>query len=107
MADYVIKRTMRGKAISGTLKDASGPINLTGSTVAFRMVNASDGTVVVNDAAATVVSAVDGTVKYDWGVGDTDTAGEYLGEWTITDGAALDTLVPSNRHITIEILDDL
>ena len=51
-------------------------------TVVFRMV-ASNGTVKVNDAPAVVVSRGDSStghaaeVRYDWGVGDVNTAGEY------------------------------
>lgn len=60
--------------------DASGveaAADLTGDTVTFTMVNAADGTVVVNAAAATVTDAANGLCHYDFESADVDTAGVY------------------------------
>lgn len=51
--------------------------DLTGDTVTFTMVNASDGTVVVNAAAATVTDAANGLCHYDFQAADVTTAGIY------------------------------
>lgn len=60
------------------LKNRDGtPVDLTGMTVKFRMVNQTGAVVEVNDASATVVNALTGEVKYQWVVGDIDTAGSY------------------------------
>lgn len=39
-------------------------INLTGKTVVFRMIRFSDGTVIINDVAGTVLVAATGKVQY-------------------------------------------
>ncbi|MBX9790183.1 MAG: phage baseplate upper protein [Pirellulales bacterium] len=68
------------------LVDRDGnPVDLTGSTVAFRMVNAA-GTVKINNAAAVIESAATGEVRYDWAAGDVDTAGEFWGWFIRTQG---------------------
>lgn len=75
----------RRTSIADTLYDANGGVvNLTGCTVAFRMVLDSDDTVKVNSAAATVDSAAAGTVSYAWAAADVDTAGTYAYWWIVT-----------------------
>jgi len=57
--------------------------DLTGSSVKFKMRADGSSTLKV-DAAAVVVSAVAGTVRYDWAAADVDTAGDFLGWWEVT-----------------------
>lgn len=52
-------------------------IDLSGRTVTFRMINVEDGTVVVNDEAATIETAASGIVSFTPSSDDVDTAGVY------------------------------
>lgn len=74
-------------------------------TVAFRMVLISDGSVKVNNSAATVVDVGSATagapaqVRYDWAGADVDTAGEYAG-WFIRTAAG------STGHFPVQSYGD-
>lgn len=75
----------RRTPLTDALTDSSGAaIDLTGHTVALRMV-AEDGTVKINSAAGSVDSpATNGYVTYNWAAGDVDTAGTYWYWWVVT-----------------------
>jgi hypothetical protein len=74
----------RNPSITETIKNADGTAHdLTGQTVKFKMRAVRSSTLKVN-AAATVVSAAAGTVRYDWQAADVDTAGQYLVWWEVT-----------------------
>lgn len=70
-------------SITETITVDDAAFVLTGYTVAFKMRALGSSTLKVN-ASASVVSAVAGTVRYDWGSSDVDTAGSYLCWWTVT-----------------------
>ena len=54
------------------------------------------------DAVATVISAVAGTVRYDWQVGDLSQAGDFESRWKIVfDDNTTERTQPSNS-ITVE-----
>jgi hypothetical protein len=61
-----------------TPKDLSAP----GIIVTFKARPADGGAIEIN-GPLTAVDAVNGKFKFVWAVGDTDTAGEYLGEISI------------------------
>lgn len=80
------------------------PVDLTNATqVKFRM-GITPGSPKV-DAVATVLSATQGSVKYNWAGGDVDTVGVYNGEWVVTyaDGVQV---VPSSGFVEVEIVSN-
>lgn len=81
-------------------------VDLTGATVKFIMRLTSGGAAKV-DTAATVVTATSGYVKYSWVAADTDTVGEYEGEFEVTfSGGAIQTY-PNSKYIKIKVVDDI
>lgn len=77
------------------LSDATG--------VTFRMVNAKTGASKVDDTVATITDAPSGTVSYDWTAPDTDTAGDYAGEFKVTYSDGTTETFPSMGSLPIKI----
>ena len=87
--------------------DKDRTINGTGATVKFNMRNASDNTVKVNNGSVTTVSSTSGRVKYSFSAADTDTAGNFDGEFEVTFvGGQVETF-PNDGFIKVIITDDV
>lgn len=105
--DRYIKRNDTTNALQATLQDADGvAVNLTGATVKFKMRLASSRVTKV-DASATIVTAASGIVKYTWQTGDTDTAGNYEGEFEVTYTDNTIQTFPNDSYIKIQIKEDV
>ena len=87
--------------------DKDRTINVTGATVKFNMRNASDNTIKVNAGSVTTVTSTGGRVKYSFSSADTDTAGNFDGEFQVTFvGGQVETF-PNDGYIKVIITDDV
>ena len=87
--------------------DKDRTINVTGATVKFNMRNASDNTIKVNAGSVTTVSSTGGRVKYSFSSADTDTSGNFDGEFQVTFvGGQVETF-PNDGYIKVIIPDDV
>jgi hypothetical protein len=78
-------------------------VDLTGATVRFSMRTRDDGTVIVNRAAAVIVTATPPVVRYDWQAGNTTLAGRFDAEFEVTyAGGAIETF-PNRAFIDVLI----
>lgn len=107
LTTFYIKQNDRLPSISATLQTVAGvAVDLTGGTVKFLM-RTRAGAAAKIDAAAVIVNAVLGTVRYDWGATDTDTASTFQGEFEWTQaGGKLETF-PNAGYLEIVIGDDV
>lgn len=81
---FYLKAADTAPVLEATLEDASGePIDLTGASVGFAMIEPRNGATVI-DAGANVADAANGLVRYPWADGDTDTPGRYRAEFVVT-----------------------
>lgn len=104
---FYIKQDDTSPELQATLKDADGTaIDLTGATVRFHMRQSGSTTAKV-DAAATVVTAASGIVKYTWSAADTDTEGRFEGEFEVTYADGSIETVPNTGYIPIRIRGDI
>ena len=89
-------------ALESTLTDQDGvAVDLTGGTLQFRFSKIGvDGATTI--AAATIVTAVDGKVSYTFTGTQTDTPGEYEGEFIWTSSGSKQTF-PSRKVVRFTI----
>lgn len=104
---FYIKRGDQLPSVEATLREPAAPgqigaeIDLTGATgVKFLCSNGVD-------AAAVIVSAAGGQVRYDWGTDETEEAGTFNGEFEITWGDGRKQTVPNGEYIKVIIAADL
>lgn len=98
----------RRTAIAATLRKHDGSlVDLTGCTVAFLMILASDNTVKIDEAAATIDDADAGQVSYAWTANDVNTAGEYYAWWVVTrtSDSKKDHYPPEGKRFKVHVVE--
>lgn len=107
MADFTMKAHDQLPSIQASLLNGDSPVDLTTAvSVKFIMAASPSGTVKVNSTAV-IVDAPNGIVRYDWITADTNTVGNYQGEWQVTWPGAKQQSFPTTSYHSIAILADL
>jgi hypothetical protein len=101
-----VKEGDAGSILGQTLKRDGAAVNLTGASVRFVMSKSPTSTPKV-DAAATIVDASAGKVRYTWQAADLNAPGRYIAEWQVTfSGGAIETY-PVGGYLRIQVDPDL
>lgn len=94
-------------ALRTTLLDKNGvAVNLTDATVQVTMRSLENGDVILSRDGE-VSDPTTGVVVLDWEAGDTDTTGDYLLEWQVTDGTGDVQTYPTVGYHVLHIAPDL
>lgn len=87
-----------------TVRDRDGnPIDLSSVTGVVFSMDAPDGSSVVSDASATIESAADGEVSYQFQAGDTATTGEHTAEFKVNYSDGTVSYHPYDHDITVDV----
>lgn len=101
-------RNDRAPALTIQATDLAGsPMDLTGATspvFIMRLVGASTNK--VNRAAATIVNAATGVLRYSWAAVDVDTAGTYSAEFEVDMGGLPMTIPGDDVELVVVIRAD-
>lgn len=103
MTTTTIKAYDTAITFTSTLETNGVAQNLTGATVQFILKRSAT----VFSAAATIVSATAGTVRYSPGGGFPTTVGTYKQEWEVTFGDSTILTFPSSSYNEVVIIADL
>lgn len=84
-------------------------VDITGATaVVFNMRARNGGAVKISRAAASIVTPTNpARVRYDWTAINTDTVGNYDGEFEVTRADGSVETFPNDSYITIQITGDI
>jgi len=92
--------------IQSALTRGGDPENLTNATARFLMSADPDSSPLIAGNAL-ILSALAGTVQYEFQAGETDTPGEYNAEWEVTFIDGRKVTYPDDSYNIIVITDDL
>lgn len=107
-ATFVIKRKARRPYLRMLVKDQDGdPINFAGAASVTFLMYDSAGNEVVSAPATIEAPSSSGVLRYAWGAGDTDTAGEFRAEFDVSYGVGDILTVPVKGNILVRIFEDL
>lgn len=108
MADFTIKQNDTRPYLVAALQDNNAAINLTSAT-SVKFIMRQQGSIGAPkiSSAATFLDRPTGQVQYAWVASNTDTVGDFNGEFEITwNDGGIET-VPNDGYFTISIVDDL
>lgn len=102
MADFITSVGATLPAITETLRDAYGPVNLTGCTVTFHA--QKNGLVFVAGAAVTIRDAINGVVSFTPSTSSFTEPGAYNCQFEVEyPASAGNQMFPSGRYYTVEV----
>jgi hypothetical protein len=106
-----VKKGDRMPALTMQLKDVTSgaALDLTSASgVTFRMrLPAAAPGVYKASGAGSIVTAASGIVSYPWGATDTDTVGDFAGEWVVTWPTSLPQTVPTSGFVQVRVVASL
>jgi len=103
---FIIKRNDLSRSLKYYLR-ANPASNFTGATGVFNMRD-KDGRVKIDRGTASLGNDAGGDyAQYDWQLGDTDTAGQYEGEFEVILASTKPETYPNDDYIDILIPKDL
>lgn len=104
----IIQGDMWPPIITPLLRGDDSAINLTDKTVKFNMRGRYDSTPTIDRASVVINNPTSNEVQYNWAAGNTDTAGEFYGQFVVLDGSGNQyCTVPNDGYITITIIEKL
>lgn len=110
MADFYIREGDTASDLADTLRDAAGePVQINGAAVTLTLAPLRGGALIVDDAADNDDDGSlpqRGKVHYEWGAGETDDPGEYLGTWVVDFGGGNVQSYPNDGFILVSITPD-
>ena len=100
MKTFIMAKGDRRNSLYALLKHHNKTAyDLSNCTVSFHMKNADKEVT----GTATIISASDGSVRYDWGETDTITAGVFEAEFIVTDQLGKVESFPADGNFTVTI----
>ena len=97
---FYIKQNDTKPSLAAQLLSDGSAVDLTGATVKFHMGSSVD-------AAATIVDAATGNVRYDWSAADTTTSGTFNAEFEVTFSDGTIETFPNDEHLHIVITEEV
>jgi hypothetical protein len=108
MEQQTFKKNDFSDAVTATLKDENGAIDLSNAVQEVRLlIQTTDGTQKL-DEKVSITDAVNGEVRYKWSKGDPiEEVDVYRAEFEIIDGSGDSETVPNNDYISLTVQEDL
>lgn len=110
ISEFTIKRNDTAEPLVATLNDSNNTsFNLTGATVVFNMRSIKTGAIKIDRQAVVINDAAARIVQYNWTAINTDTSGEYIGEFEVTFSTGKIATFPNSieNMLLIHIPDDI
>jgi hypothetical protein len=107
MADVMIKQNDTFPPLVVTVEDASGPVDLTGSTVELWFRRQADSSVFHGTASLLNQSTNTGQAEYQWIPTDTAVKGVILFEVRVTFVDTRRMTLPVSGYFSVVVIDDI